>query len=90
MKICSVAEIAKNNILNNERIQEMILKEKWIELFPDLKKNSSVNYIKNKILYLKVEDSIVKHYIYMNKNKILKKILENIDFIIENIQIEIK
>lgn len=90
MKIDSIAEIAKEEILKNNRIQEMILIQKWKDLFPDLFESSQVNYIKNKILYLKVEDSITKHYVHMNKNKILEKIIDNVDFIIENIQIELK
>ena len=90
MKVISISEIATFKISNDDRIKLMILKEKWKELFLDLSQNSSVIDFKENIIYVKGYNSAVKHYIYTNKIKIIKKILENLEikFKIEDIKLK--
>ncbi|QYR66101.1 hypothetical protein JY403_02150 [Fusobacterium animalis] len=90
MKVISISEIATFKISNDDRIKLMILKEKWKELFLDLSQNSSVIDFKENIIYVKGYNSAVKHYIFSNKIKIIKKILENLEikFKIEDIKLK--
>ena len=90
MKVISISEIATFKISNEDRIKFMILKEKWKELFLDLSQNSSIIDFKENIIYVKGYNSVVKHYIFANKTKLIEKILENlkIKFEIEDIKIK--
>ena len=90
MKVISISGIAIFKISNDDRIKLMILKEKWEELFLELSQNSSVVDFKEKIIYVKGYNSVVKHYIFANKIKLIEKMLENlkIKFEIEDIKIK--
>ena len=90
MKVISISEIATFKISNDDRIKLMILKEKWKELFLDLSQNSSIIDFKENIIYVKCYNSVVKHYIFANKTKLIEKMLENlkIKFEIEDIKIK--
>ena len=90
MKVISISEIATFKISTDDRIKLMILKEKWKELFLDLSQNSSIIYFKENIIYVKGYNSVVKHYIFANKTKLIEKMLENlkIKFEIEDIKIK--
>ena len=90
MKVVSISEIATFKISNDNRINLMILKEKWEELFLDLSQNSSVIDFKENTIYIKGYNSVVKHYIFTNKIKIIEQILENLEikFEIEDIKIK--
>ena len=90
MKVVSISEIATFKISNDNRIKLMILKEKWEELFLDLSQNSSIIGFKENIIYVKGYNSVVKHYIFANKTKLIEKMLENlkIKFEIEDIKIK--
>ena len=90
MKVVSISEIASFKISTDDRIKLMILKEKWKELFLDLSQNSSIIGFKENIIYVKGCNSVVKHYIFANKAKLIEKILENlkIKFEIEDIKIK--
>ena len=90
MKVVSISEIATFKILTDDRIKLMILKEKWKELFLDLSQNSSIIDFKENIIYVKGYNSVVKHYIFANKIKLIEKMLENlkIKFEIEDIKIK--
>ncbi|CAN2326467.1 DUF721 domain-containing protein [Fusobacterium sp. oral taxon C10] len=90
MKVVSISEIATFKISNDNRIKLMILKEKWEELFLDLSQNSSVIDFKENTIYIKGYNSVVKHYIFTNKIKIIEQILENLEikFEIEDIKIK--
>ena len=90
MKVISISEIATFKISNDDRIKLMILKEKWKELFLDLSQNSSVIDFKENIIYVKGYNSVVKHYIYTNKIKIIERILENLEIKFEINDIKIK
>ncbi len=90
MKMISISEIATFKISNDNRIKLMILKEKWKELFLELSQNSSVIDFEEKIIYIKGYNSVVKHYIFANKTKIIKKILENLEIKFEIDDIKLK
>ena len=90
MKVMSISEIAEVKVLTDDRIKLMILKEKWKELFLDLSQNSSVIDFKENIIYIKGYNSVVKHYIFANKAKLIEKISENLEikFDIQDIKIK--
>ena len=90
MKVISISEIATFKISDDNRIKLMILKEKWEELFLDLSQNSSIIDFRENTIYVKGYNSVVKHYIFANKIKLIEKMLENlkIKFEIEDIKIK--
>ena len=90
MKVVSINEIATFKISTDNRIKLMILKEKWKELFLELSQNSSIIDFKENTIYIKGYNSVVKHYIFTNKIKIIEQILENLEikFEIEDIKIK--
>ena len=90
MKVISISEIATFKISNDDRIKLMILKEKWKELFSELAEISTVIDFNEKIIYIKSYDSVLKHYIFANKQKLIDKITESLEikFEIEDIKIK--
>ena len=90
MKVIWISEIATFKISTDDSLKLMILKEKWKELFLDLSQNSSIIDFKENIIYVKGYNSVVKHYIFANKTKLIEKMLENlkIKFEIEDIKIK--
>ena len=90
MKVISISEIATFKISNDDRIKLMILKEKWKELFLDLAEISTVIDFSEKVIYIKSYDSVLKHYIFTNKQKLIDKITESLEikFEIEDIKIK--
>ena len=70
MKIMSISDIAISTIENEDKIKLMILREKWKELFSELAEISTVIDFNEKIIYIKSYDSVLKHYIFANKQKI--------------------
>lgn len=90
MKIVSISEIATFKILNDNNIKIMILKEKWKELFLELFENSSVIDFKEDTIYVRGYNSVVKHYIFANKIKIIKKLKDSLEIKFEIKDIKIK
>ena len=90
MKIMSISDIAISTIENEDKIKLMILREKWKELFSDLAEISNVIDFNEKIIYIKSYDSVLKHYIFANKQKLINKIMESLEikFEIEDIKIK--
>lgn len=90
MKIMSISDIAVSAIENEDKIKLMILREKWKELFSDLAEISNVIDFNEKIIYIKSYDSVLKHYIFANKQKLIDKITESLEikFEIEDIKIK--
>ena len=90
MKVMSISEIAEVKVLTDDRIKLMVLKDKWHELFLDLSQNSSVIDFKENIIYIKGYNSVVKHYIFANKAKLIEKISKNLEikFDIQDIKIK--
>ena len=90
MKIMSISDIAISAIENEDKIKLMILREKWKELFSDLAEISTVIDFNEKIIYIKSYDSVLKHYIFANKQKLINKIMESLEikFEIEDIKIK--
>ena len=90
MKIMSISDIAISTIENEDKIKLMILKEKWKELFSELAEISTVIDFKEKVIYIKSYDSVLKHYIFANKQKLMDKIMESLEikFEIEDIKIK--
>ena len=90
MKIISISDMAISTIENEDKIKLMILKEKWKELFLDLAEISTVIDFNEKVIYIKSYDSVLKHYIFTNKQKLIDRIMENLEikFKIEDIKIK--
>ena len=90
MKIMSISDIAISAIKNEDKIKLMILREKWKELFSELAEISTVIDFNEKIIYIKSYDSVLKHYIFANKQKLIDKITESLEikFEIEDIKIK--
>lgn len=90
MKIMSISDIAISAIENEDKIKLMILREKWKELFSDLAEISTVIDFYEKIIYIKSYDSVLKHYIFANKQKLINEIMESLEikFEIEDIKIK--
>lgn len=90
MKIMSISDIAISTIENEDKIKLMILREKWKELFSELAEISTVIDFNEKIIYIKSYDSVLKHYIFANKQKLINKIMESLEikFEIEDIRIK--
>ena len=89
MKIISISDIAISAIENEDKIKLMILREKWKELFSDLAEISNVIDFNEKVIYIKSYDSVLKHYIFANKQKLINEIMESLEikFEIEDIKI---
>ena len=90
MKIMSISDIAISTIENEDKIKLMILREKWKELFSDLAEISTVIDFSEKVIYIKSYDSVLKHYIFANKQKLINEIMESLEikFEIEDIKIK--
>ena len=90
MKIISISDIAISTIESEDKIKLMILREKWKELFSDLAEISTVIDFDEKIIYIKSYDSVLKHYIFANKQKLINEIMESLEikFEIEDIKIK--
>ena len=90
MKIMSISDMAISAIENEDKIKLMILREKWKELFSDLAEISTIIDFNEKIIYIKSYDSVLKHYIFANKQKLIDKITESLEikFEIEDIKIK--
>ena len=90
MKIMSISDMAISAIENEDKIKLMILREKWKELFSDLAEISTVIDFNEKIIYIKSYDSVLKHYIFANKQKLINEITESLEikFEIEDIKIK--
>ena len=90
MKIMSISDIAISAIESEDKIKLMILREKWKELFSELAEISTVIDFDEKIIYIKSYDSVLKHYIFANKQKLINEIMESLEikFEIEDIKIK--
>ena len=90
MKIMSISDIAISTIESEDKIKLMILREKWKELFSDLAEISTVIDFNEKVIYIKSYDSVLKHYIFANKQKLINEIMESLEikFEIEDIRIK--
>ena len=90
MKIMSISDIAISAIESEDKIKLMILREKWKELFSELAEISTVIDFDEKVIYIKSYDSVLKHYIFANKQKLINEIMESLEikFEIEDIKIK--
>ena len=90
MKVMSISDIAISTIESEDKIKLMILREKWKELFSDLAEISTVIDFNEKVIYIKSYDSVLKHYIFANKQKLINEIMESLEikFEIEDIKIK--
>nr|WP_244266642.1 hypothetical protein [Fusobacterium periodonticum] len=86
----SISDIAISTIESEDKIKLMILREKWKELFSELAEISTVIDFNEKIIYIKSYDSVLKHYIFANKQKLINEIMESLEikFEIEDIKIK--
>ena len=90
MKIMSISDIAISAIESEDKIKLMILREKWKELFSELAEISTVIDFNEKVIYIKSYDSVLKHYIFANKQKLINEIMESLEIKLEIEDIKIK
>ena len=87
MKLVSIADLAIFNIQSENNIKFSFIKEKWKSLSENQEIKADAVYFSENILYLNTYDPIVNHYIFLNKDKIIKELIKNID---EKFEFEIK
>ena len=87
MKLVSIADLAIFNIQSENNIKFSFIKEKWKSLSENQEIKADAVYFSENILYLKTYDTIVNHYIFLNKDKIIKELIKDID---EKFEFEIK
>ena len=75
------------DILENEKafskfrrsVREQDVQEEFFNIFPDLKKTVEISNINNGILYLIVENSVLRNELYLRKTLVIDKINEHFD-----------
>lgn len=70
----SVKEIIEEAVIKSKKLKEAIIRAKWDEIVEGLFFKSSPLYIKEGVLYVTVESSVLLQHMYMNKNNYIKKI----------------
>ncbi|MDX1699114.1 MAG: DciA family protein [Melioribacteraceae bacterium] len=55
-------------------ISEQDVQEEFFNIFPDLKKTVEISNIKNGILYLIVENSVLRNELYLRKTLVIDRI----------------
>lgn len=88
MKIISIKDIIDEEIKINNNLQSAILKVKKSEIFGNLSEDIKIDYIKKNLLYISVNNSALKHFMYNKKDIFLDKI--NLEFFIKDIEIRVK
>ncbi|WP_319369805.1 DUF721 domain-containing protein [uncultured Ilyobacter sp.] len=72
----SVKEIIEEAVIKSKKLKEAMIRAKWKEIAEGLFFKSSPLYIREGVLYVMVESSVLLQHMYMNKNKYIKKINE--------------
>lgn len=72
----SVKEIIEEAVIKSKKLKEAMIRAKWEEIVEGLFFKSSPLYIKEGVLYVTVESSVLLQHMYMNKNKHIEKINE--------------
>ena len=70
----SVKEIIEEAVIKSKKLKEAMIRAKWEEIVEGLFFKSSPLYIKEGVLYVTVESSVLLQHMYMNKNKYIEKI----------------
>jgi hypothetical protein len=66
-----------------QKIIQIRLLKNWETLMgKNISEQTQRIYFKNKVIYLKIRSSVVKHELYMMKTEIIKHLTQNIDQII--------
>lgn len=74
-KAVSIKEVVSNEVKNSKNIMESIVKSNWPDIVGNvLAKKSAPYFIKNRILYVSVENSIWTQQMQFLKNDIIEKI----------------
>jgi hypothetical protein len=72
----SVKEIIEEAVIKSKKLKEAMIRAKWEEIVEGLFFKSSPLYIKEGVLYVTVESSVLLQHMYMNKNNYIKRINE--------------
>ncbi len=74
-KAVSIKDVVSNEVKNSKNIMESILKSNWQDIVGNaLAKKSAPYFVKNRILYVSVENSIWTQQMQFLKNDIIEKI----------------
>lgn len=57
---------------------ESLVMQAWYQILPTTKDHIQHTFIKNKALYIKTKSPLLRHQLYLEKNKIQKKLQEAI------------
>ncbi len=72
--VISVKDIIEEAVVKSKKLKEAIIRAKWKEIAGTLFFKSSPLYIKEGVLHVLVESSILLQHMYMNKNNYIEKI----------------
>ncbi len=79
--IKDIKQLFKNYIKrlpNNGKFHEAQIKDRWQKVMPNLiLDRTKLIFLKNKILYIKLESAPLKNEMEMNKDKVINKIVGN-------------
>ena len=74
MELANVGMMIDSAIGKSRKLKEGILKARWQEISGKLFEKSSILYIKEKTLYIAVENSAILHFMQMKKGEYIKKV----------------
>ncbi|MDO4588351.1 MAG: DUF721 domain-containing protein [Fusobacterium sp.] len=96
MELTNVGMMIDSAIGKSRKLKEGIIKARWQEISGKLFEKSSILYIKDKTLYIAVENSAILHFMQLKKDEYIKKInslfkdkvVDNLSFFISRIVID--
>lgn len=88
IKVDKIQDIIKIEIESTPQLKVSLIELKKTEIFENFSEEVTINYIRGNQLFISVKNSIIRHHMYTNKNKILEKINSFFDFIIDDINIK--
>ena len=96
MELANVGMMIDSAIGKSRKLKEGILKARWQEISGKLFEKSSILYIKEKTLYIAVENSAILHFMQMKKGEYIKKVnsifkekvIEDLSFFVSRIVVD--
>ena len=96
MELANVGMMIDSAIGKSRKLKEGILKARWQEISGKLFEKSSILYIKEKTLYIAVENSAILHFMQMKKGEYIKKVnsifnekvIEDLSFFVSRVVVD--
>lgn len=73
MELKNIKELIENALKKSKKLKEVYLKNNWENIVGEMSKKSFPIFLKESILYIVVENSVIMHNINLKKNIIIKK-----------------